>query len=310
MDPDWPLLRKSRNSLKAFLMALPRVLPASILLRVRRNIPSVGTKLVLAVSTVGRSLRIHMRMAVRTPFDSYPSDFQTAGNCFALNARAPVSQTLCALFKYFASNCIIGYGPQGAPQPTASPGPGKPRPARGPPGPPTPQQNSAAPYPGSPQVPRPTPPPGQLHEPPNALAATTPNVGNTLAELDPEHVDERFKREGQDWFAIFNPRVRRVLDVNLVHTLPHQSVVCCVRFSADGRYVATGCNRSAQIFDVQTGQLRAHLQDSSLGEDGDLYIRSVCFSPDGKYLATGAEDKIIRVRGEFDYFWNLKTNRP
>lgn len=31
------------------------------------------------------------------------------------------------------------------------------------------------------------------------------------------------------------------------------SVVCCVRFSADGRYLATGCNRTAQIYDVKTG---------------------------------------------------------
>src|SRR5882757_9464089 len=31
------------------------------------------------------------------------------------------------------------------------------------------------------------------------------------------------------------------------------SVVCCVRFSADGRYLATGCNRTTQIYDVQTG---------------------------------------------------------
>ena len=31
------------------------------------------------------------------------------------------------------------------------------------------------------------------------------------------------------------------------------SVVCCVQFSADGRYLATGCNRTTQIFDVQTG---------------------------------------------------------
>jgi WD40 repeat protein len=37
------------------------------------------------------------------------------------------------------------------------------------------------------------------------------------------------------------------------------------------------------------------LQDESVSKDGDLYIRSVCFSPDGKYLATGAEDKQIRV---------------
>ena len=38
------------------------------------------------------------------------------------------------------------------------------------------------------------------------------------------------------------------------------------------------------------------LVDESAGKAGDLYIRSVCFSPDGKYLATGAEDKQIRVR--------------
>jgi len=37
------------------------------------------------------------------------------------------------------------------------------------------------------------------------------------------------------------------------------------------------------------------LTDESAGKSGDLYIRSVCFSPDGKYLATGAEDKQIRV---------------
>lgn len=37
------------------------------------------------------------------------------------------------------------------------------------------------------------------------------------------------------------------------------------------------------------------LQDENAGREGDLYIRSVSFSPDGKYLATGAEDKQIRV---------------
>jgi hypothetical protein len=121
------------------------------------------------------------------------------------------------------------------------------------------------------------------------------NVGNSLAELDVEQMPAHLKREGQDWYVVFNPAVRRVLDVELVHTLPHASVVCCVRFSLDGRYVATGCNRLAQIYDVITGELVASLQDMQTNEDGDLYIRSVCFSPDGKYLATGAEDKIIRV---------------
>jgi glucose repression regulatory protein TUP1 len=189
------------------------------------------------------------------------------------------------------------------PQPTASPG-GKRPPPRGPPGgPATPQQNNPAPYPGSPQVPRPTPPPHQQHQQQQqqqtALMAAGPHVplsqSNILADLDIEQLPENLKKEGSDWFAVFNPRARRVLDVDLIHNLPHQSVVCCVRFSLDGRFVATGCNRSAQIFDVESGNPVAHLQDGSLPEDGDLYIRSVCFSPNGLYLATGAEDKVIRV---------------
>jgi glucose repression regulatory protein TUP1 len=118
---------------------------------------------------------------------------------------------------------------------------------------------------------------------------------NTLADLDLDQLPPQYKKDGDDWFAVFNPRTRRVLDVDLIHNLPHQSVVCCVRFSMDGKYIATGCNRSAQIYDVDSGTQVAHLQDSSLPEDGDLYIRSVCFSPDGRYLATGAEDKVIRV---------------
>lgn len=37
------------------------------------------------------------------------------------------------------------------------------------------------------------------------------------------------------------------------------------------------------------------LQDELANRTGDLYIRSICFSPDGKFLATGAEDRQIRV---------------
>jgi glucose repression regulatory protein TUP1 len=127
-------------------------------------------------------------------------------------------------------------------------------------------------------------------------------VGNSLAELDPEQLPAHLKREGPDWYAVYNPNVRRVLDVELVHNFAHNSVVCCVRFSHDGRYVATGCNRTAQIYNVDSGQIVAILQDSGPSEEGDLYIRSVCFSPDAKYLATGAEDKVIRV-------WDIQSGK-
>ncbi len=86
-----------------------------------------------------------------------------------------------------------------------------------------------------------------------------------------------------------------------------------MRFSADGKFLATGCNRTAQIYDAKTGVktwcvlsdfsqtnvlndiMRSVLVDEEASKTGDLYIRSVCFSPDGKWLATGAEDKQIRV---------------
>lgn len=133
----------------------------------------------------------------------------------------------------------------------------------------------------------------QQHAPPPALQA--PNNSNSLSDIDPERLPPHSKKVKDDWWVVFNQGVPRVLDVDLVHTLVHESVVCCVRFSADGKYVATGCNRSAQIFDVNTGEKLCVLQDENIDLTGDLYIRSVCFSPDGKYLATGAEDKLIRV---------------
>ncbi|KAI8099356.1 WD40-repeat-containing domain protein [Halteromyces radiatus] len=128
------------------------------------------------------------------------------------------------------------------------------------------------------------------------------NSSGALADMDPEVVPANMKIEGQDWFALFNPKANRYLTVDLVHTLDHSSVVCCVKFSQDGRYMATGCNRSTFIYDVATAQRICVLQDENTSSEGDLYIRSVCFSPDGKYLATGAEDKQIRI-------WDIAQRR-
>jgi general transcriptional corepressor TUP1 len=44
-------------------------------------------------------------------------------------------------------------------------------------------------------------------------------------DLDPHNVPPELKKEGSDWFAIFNPKVKRVLDVSLVHTLMHERFV-------------------------------------------------------------------------------------
>lgn len=144
------------------------------------------------------------------------------------------------------------------------------------------------------------PPP--MMGPGSLMPTNNSGSGSFLDDIDINNAPPELKKEGPDWFALFNPKVPRVLDVSLVHTLLHESVVCCVRFSRDGKFLATGCNRTAQIYDVKTGLKTCVLADDSAGRSGDLYIRSVCFSPDGKYLATGAEDKQIRI-------WDIAKKR-
>ncbi|KAI7882006.1 WD40 repeat-like protein [Lichtheimia hyalospora FSU 10163] len=144
----------------------------------------------------------------------------------------------------------------------------------------------------------PMPPPARPPSAMSKLDTSSPHSATapaSLGDIDPQSVPASMKMEGQDWFALSSPVLPRHLGVDLVHSLDHPSVVCCVKFSNDGRYMAAGCNRITYIYDVTTGRPLCALQDDSVQRDGDLYIRSVCFSPDGMYLATGAEDKQIRI---------------
>lgn len=118
---------------------------------------------------------------------------------------------------------------------------------------------------------------------------------NMLADLNRVNLSASQKKEGRGWYAVFSPEVQRVLDVELVHHLAHDSVACSVSFSPDGKYLATGCNRLSRIWDVTTGENIITLRDDSLTKKDDVYIRSVCFSPDGKYLATGSEERNVKV---------------
>ncbi|GAA6059271.1 hypothetical protein JCM10212_006664 [Sporobolomyces blumeae] len=145
-------------------------------------------------------------------------------------------------------------------------------------------------------------------KPLNALSSSGNGNGHGAASnvevtnFDPETAPKDLKKEGSDWMTMFNPNVKRVLDVGLVHTLVHDSVVCCVRFSPDGKILATGCNRNTTLYDTKTGAKISTLFDESSGANNDNYIRSASFSPDGKFLATGSEDRIVRI-------WNLSQKR-
>jgi len=60
-------------------------------------------------------------------------------------------------------------------------------------------------------------------------------------------------RPMDDWNVVHNPNSTTKMHIELSHTLEHDSVVCCVRFSNDGRYIATGCNKTAVLYDAVTG---------------------------------------------------------
>eukprot|EP01118_Nematostelium_gracile_P005835 TRINITY_DN1862_c0_g1_i1.p1 TRINITY_DN1862_c0_g1~~TRINITY_DN1862_c0_g1_i1.p1 ORF type:complete len:603 (+),score=133.99 TRINITY_DN1862_c0_g1_i1:244-1809(+) len=117
---------------------------------------------------------------------------------------------------------------------------------------------------------------------------------------DPKNKEDK-DASSLDWIVGYNPSVHTNLNIDLAHTLDHSSVVCCVKFSNDGKCLATGCNKSAQVYDVDTGA-KIHLFSEDLNKEGDLYIRSVCFSPDNKFLACGAEDKTVKV-------WDIAEKR-
>lgn len=84
-------------------------------------------------------------------------------------------------------------------------------------------------------------------------------IPDFLKELDPDLVPPSIKKETPDYFVLFNPALinpkNSKFDVSLAHSFDHDSIVCSVKFSHDGKYLATGCNRQAKVFDANTGEL-------------------------------------------------------
>lgn len=129
---------------------------------------------------------------------------------------------------------------------------------------------------------------GQASHASSATPAPAPVPAHTGVTV-PAH---RQKRE--DWDVTYNKELAKKLEVSLVHTFVHDSVVCCVRLSPDGKLLATGCNRNTTLYDTKTGQRIVQLVDPAV-EKPDNYIRSVAFSPDGRTIATGSEDHQVRL---------------
>lgn len=116
-----------------------------------------------------------------------------------------------------------------------------------------------------------------------------------------------FRKVGHDWVILYNPKINpKTLDIDLSHSLPHQNVVSCVKFSPNGLWLATGSDRLVSIFEVATGKLLHHqpiapadtseaISSAEGEEDKEVFVRSLAFSPDSSLLVAGGEDWLIHL---------------
>ncbi|CAN9411473.1 unnamed protein product [Alternaria sp. RS040] len=70
----------------------------------------------------------------------------------------------------------------------------------------------------------------------------------------------------------------------------HKKAISCVKFSPDGRYIASAsADCTIKIWDAKTGALEHTLEGHLAG------ISTICWSLDSKILASGSDDKSIRL---------------
>ena len=118
-----------------------------------------------------------------------------------------------------------------------------------------------------------------------AMAATVGSIANTPTGAS---------SSAYDWIVTYNPKAQRLLSIDLLQSFNFDGVVCSVRFSNSGNYLAASGNKLCSIYDVKTGQKIVSLPHDSI-DGGDLYVRSLSFNSTDSLFATGSEDNCIRV---------------
>ncbi|KAG6336380.1 hypothetical protein ID866_2700 [Astraeus odoratus] len=117
--------------------------------------------------------------------------------------------------------------------------------------------------------------------------------------LDPSTAPSYSVKEGNGWLVVFNPDTPRQMDVQLHKRYVHDGVVCCVKFSSDGRLLAVGTNNAVIVYDVARDEkVTFPLSNDESGKTN--YARSVAISPNNRFLVAGSEDKVIRI-------WDIDT---
>ncbi|KAL9015976.1 MAG: hypothetical protein Q9185_006654 [Variospora sp. 1 TL-2023] len=124
-------------------------------------------------------------------------------------------------------------------------------------------------------------------------------VGNMLADLDPYQMAPDKRQIEDDWSVVYNPKLPRELDIELIQNIQLPSRVISVKFSYNGVFLAIALDRFAVVYETKAWAkvftLQHDVVDSGDNPRNFVWTQDVSFDPLGKYVATGAEDGLIRV---------------
>lgn len=155
--------------------------------------------------------------------------------------------------------------------------------------------------------------------PPNATSQAAAGTPSTSSSTNAIQKNTSSKASKLNWNCVYSTKSTMSYQeterpaAEMHQSMDHQSVVCCVRFSSDGEMMASGCHKTAQVFDVKTGDRKFSVtRPGSNGgqnnggfngqnEADDAYVRAVCFSPDCTKLVAGMPHNTIRV-------WDIASN--
>ncbi|EPS36560.1 hypothetical protein H072_9838 [Dactylellina haptotyla CBS 200.50] len=159
------------------------------------------------------------------------------------------------------------------------------------------------------------------------------NVRDEDGNLDIGRIPAKHMKEGVDWFAYFNPRVPRVLDIDLFHTLEHDSVVyciwdveqrdvkhnlyghrtdvCSVEYSNDGRFICSASFAgTVKIWLVpKSDHTSIPYVMATLADELNTHVACAAISPDSRSVAVGFTDGSICIWDIFSRRLVIKLDR-
>lgn len=125
--------------------------------------------------------------------------------------------------------------------------------------------------------------------------AATAHMLLASQRVDSSMIDNSGRNKvGPDWYAVWNPSVPGVIDVDLMHDFVVSASVTFVTFSGDGKYLAVCSLRLARIYDLSRGRGVGSITIDD-EEDDTCYLRAACFSPDSNFFVAGGDTNNLWV---------------